>query len=277
METRDLLDALLRNELLPEQTSAALLAAAEGNPLYAEEFVRMLVNREILVQREGEWTLAQTEDFPVPDSVHGIIAARLDAVPEADKAVIQDAAVVGKLFWAGAVAFVADRGRWAIEEALRRLEQRQLIRRRHDSSIAGETEYVFEHALIRDVAYRTIVRPLRAEKHQRAAAWMSSLTGDRRDRADAIAYHYVTAFENAEASGNATPELRLEASSALQAAAERAGSMHSHAAAARLWGQALALCPPDDDFGHACCSSTERRSRSRTSPQWRYSTKLLVR
>jgi class 3 adenylate cyclase/tetratricopeptide (TPR) repeat protein len=246
-ETRTLLDALLRNERLPEQTSAALLAAAEGNPLYAEEFVRMLVNRQILVQQEGEWILEQTEGLPVPDTVHGIIASRLDAVPEEDKAVIQDAAVVGKLFWTGAVAAVAGRGPWAIDEALRRLEQRQLVRRRHESSLSTESEYVFEHALIRDVAYRTIVRPQRAEKHRRAAAWMSSLAGDRRDRADAIAYHYVTAFDNAQAAGQDAPELRLEASSALQTAAARAGAMHSHAAAAHLWGQALDLCLPDDE------------------------------
>jgi class 3 adenylate cyclase/tetratricopeptide (TPR) repeat protein len=245
-ETRDLLDALLRNELLPERTSAALLTAAEGNPLYAEEFVRMLVNRHILVQRDGEWVLSQTEDLPIPDSVHGIVAARLDGVPESDKAVIQDASVVGKLFWSGAVAAVSDRGRWTIEEALRRLEQRQLVRRKHESSIAGESEYVFEHGLIRDVAYRTIVRPLRAEKHRRAGDWMASLTGDRRDRADALAYHYVTALENAEASRHVTPVLRREASNALQAAAARAGSIHSHAAAAQLWGRALELCARDD-------------------------------
>jgi class 3 adenylate cyclase len=246
-ETRAFFDALLRHERLPEQTSAALLAAAEGNPLYAEEFVRMLVNRGILVQRDGEWILEQPERFPVPDSVHGIIAARLDAVPEEDKAVIQDAAVVGKLFWTGAVASVADRGPWAIDEALRRLEQRQLVRRRHDSSIAAESEYVFEHSLIRDVAYRTIVRPQRAEKHQRAARWMSSLPGDRLDRADAIAYHYATAFECAQAAGQVAPELRLEARDAVQAAAARARAMHSHAAAAQLWKQALDLCLHDDE------------------------------
>jgi tetratricopeptide (TPR) repeat protein len=245
-ETRDLLDALLRNERLPERTSAPLLTAAEGNPLYAEEFVRMLVNRGLLVQREDEWVLSQTEDLPVPDSVQGIIAARLDGVPEQDKAVIQDASVIGKVFWSGAVGSVSDRSRWAIEEALRRLEQRQLVRRKHASSIAGESEYIFEHNLIRDVAYRTIVRPRRAEKHRRAGDWMSSLTGDRHDRADAIAYHYVTAFENAEASGEETPELRLEASNALQAAAGRAGSIHSYTVAAQLWGKALELCAPDD-------------------------------
>ncbi len=221
-ETRDFLDALLPNALLPEKTRSALLATAEGNPLYAQEFVRMLMDRDLLVQRGGEWVLEQTEDFPVPDSVHGIVSARLDSLPETDKAVIQDAAVVGRLFWVGAVAAVSERGRWAIEEALRQLEHRQLVRRRHESAVAGDSEWVFEHALIRDVAYRTIVRRLRAEKHERAAVWMSSLSGARRDRADAIAYHYVTALEHADAVGTSTSELREAALDALQAAAERA-------------------------------------------------------
>ena len=246
-ETHELLDALLGTALLPDETRSALLSGATGNPLYAQEFVRMLEDRGELVQREGEWILEQTDEFPVPDSVLGIIAARLDAVPAEDKAVIQDASVVGKVFWPEAVAFVAERSRWAIEEALRRLEQRQLIRRRHDSSVAGDFEYAFEHVLIRDVAYRTILRPLRAEKHRRAAEWLASLPGAPRDRADTIAHHYVTALENAEASGQAVPELRLAASNALQAAAERAGSLHSHAAAAGLWRQALELCPEEDD------------------------------
>jgi class 3 adenylate cyclase/tetratricopeptide (TPR) repeat protein len=246
-ETHDLLDALLGTPLLPAPTRSALLTAAAGNPLFAQEFVRMLVDRGILGQTGDEWILKEIDDFPVPDSVLGIIAARLDALPAADKAVIQDASVVGKVIWPGIVACVAERGTWAVEEALRRLEERQLIRRRAESSLAGEPEYVFEHVLIRDVAYRTILRPLRAEKHRRAAEWLSSLAGAVRDRSDAIAHHYVTALENAEASGHAVPELRLAASNALQAAAERAGSLYSHAAAARLWGKALELCPLRDD------------------------------
>ena len=141
--------------------------------------------------------------------------------------------------------------------------------------MAGDAEYVFEHSLIREVAYRTIVRRLRAEKHERAAEWMSSLPGDRRDRADAIAHHHVTALENAEASGQATPELRRAASNALQAAAERAGSLHSHAAAARLWGQALELCAADDEvrpqlllaYGKALAVADEPARRCSTKPQ----------
>src|SRR5919198_1554455 len=245
-ETHQLFEALLGMVRLPDETRAALLTGAAGNPLYAEEFVRMLVDRELPVQRDGEWQPAEVGEFPVPDSVLGIIAARLDALPPEDKAMIQDAAVIGKALWPAAVASVADRGRWAIEGALRRLEQRQLIRRRHESSVAEEAEYAFEHALIRDVAYRTITRPMRAEKHRRAAEWLSSLAGGVADRADEIAHHYVTAFENAEASGQAVPGLRAAASKALQAAAERARTLHSYAAAARLLRQALELCPSGD-------------------------------
>ena len=171
-ETHELLDALLGPALLSPAMRSTLLGGATGNPLYAQEFVRMLEDRGMLVGRAGERALERTDDFPVPDTVLGIIAARLDALPLEDKALIQDASVIGKVFWPDAVARVAERGRWAIEEALRRLEERQLIRRKHESSVAGEPEYAFEHALIRDVAYRTILRPLRAEKHRRTAEWL---------------------------------------------------------------------------------------------------------
>jgi class 3 adenylate cyclase len=246
-ETQELLEALLASALLRAETRTALVKGSAGNPLYAQELVRMLVDRAILSRHGDEWFLEKTEDFPVPDSVFGIISARLDALPAEDKAVIQDASVVGKVFWPGAVAYVAERGRWAIEEALRRLEERQLIRRRRDSSVAGDSEYAFEHALIREAAYRTILRPERAEEHRRAAEWLSSLAGGRSHRAEAIAHHYANAVENAEASGHASAELRLDASGALEAAAERAGSLHSHAGAARLWKHALDLCDEDDE------------------------------
>ena len=134
-------------------------SAAEGNPLYAEEFVRMLVDRRILVQQRANGSWSRRRRLPVPDSVLGIIAARLDAVPRGQGGDPGRSRGREGLL-AGRGRHVAERGRWAVEEALRRLEQRQLIRRRHESSVAGDAEYVFEHALIRDVAYRTIVRPV---------------------------------------------------------------------------------------------------------------------
>ena len=166
-----------------------------------------------------------------------------------------------------------ERGRWAVEEALRRLEQRQLVRRRHESSVAGDSEYVFEHALIRDVAYRTILRRLRAEKHRRAAEWLSSLPGDRRDRADAIAHHYVTALENAEAVGHARPSF----GSRRRPRCRQRPSVPAHSipmllplgCGSRRWSCAL----PTTTVARAGCSRTGRRSRSRTSPPTQVSTK----
>jgi len=247
-ETHDLFDALLGTPRLPRDARDVLLAGAEGNPLYAEEFVRMLVDRKILVERDGEWALEQTRALPVPDSVLGIIASRLDAVPADDKVVMQGAAVVGRAFWLGAVAYVAERDRADVEAAVRRLEQRHLVRRRHESSVAGDAEYVFEHALIRDVAYRSTVRTRRAEQHRRAAEWLSSLTADARDRAGTVANHYVTALENARAARQPSAELRSAASAALRAAAERAASLHSHASAAGRWAQVLDLSTAGDPY-----------------------------
>jgi class 3 adenylate cyclase/tetratricopeptide (TPR) repeat protein len=242
----ELLDALLGKRQLPPRTRAALLAGAEGNPLYAQEFVRMLDDRELLLQHGQDPGAVGADDVPAPDSVVGIIAARLDAVPAEDRLVMQGAAIIGRAFWPGAVSSVAERDRSSVDAALARLEQRQLVRRRHDSSVAGDIEYLFEHGLIRDVAYRSIVRPQRAEKHRRAAEWLSALTGDPRDRADMVAHHYLTALENARAARQPTTGLAAAALDALIAAAERAASLHSHAAAARLWRRALDLCPSGD-------------------------------
>src|SRR4051794_1513256 len=120
-ETDALLDALLGFDRLPDATRAALVAGAEGNPLYAHELVRMLIDRGLLVERDGRWVIEQADDLPVPDSVVGIIAARLDAVAPEDRAVIQAAAVVGRAFWPGAIAAIGDREREDVDAALRRL------------------------------------------------------------------------------------------------------------------------------------------------------------
>jgi hypothetical protein len=245
-QTNDLLAALLGEQRLPAETRRALVRGAEGNPLYAQELVRMLVDRGLLVERDGAWVLLQTEDFPVPDTVVGIIGARLDAVPAEDRRIIQAAAVVGRTFWVGSVATVADADAAMVEDALARLERRHLVRRRHESSVAGDVEYHFEHALVRDVAYRSIVRPLRARQHRLTGQWLASITGEPRDRADGIAHHYLTALENAEAARLPVAELRTAASDALRTAAERASSLHAHAVAAGHWRRALELCEPSD-------------------------------
>ena len=100
-----LIAVLLDQTVLPAETQSALLDRAGGNPLYAEEFIRMLVDRGVLVRTGASWELtAGEDDIPVPENVQALIAARLDTLPAERKALLQDAAVIGKVFWAGALA-----------------------------------------------------------------------------------------------------------------------------------------------------------------------------
>src|SRR6266508_3942407 len=189
-ETARLVGALLEQAVLPAELQSALLSRAEGNPLYAEEYVRMLEDRGLLRKEEGTWRLEQAEDFPLPESVQGIVAARLDALPPDEKALVQDAAVLGKVFWIGAVAAVGDQPRGAIEERLHALSRKEFVRRERRSSVAGEEQFTFLHVLVRDVAYGQIPRGSRSAKHRAAAHWIASLSTDRsEDRAEMLAHH----------------------------------------------------------------------------------------
>jgi len=134
------------------------------------------------------------EELPLPETVQGIIAARLDSLASDEKALLQDAAVIGKVFWLG----VLD----ATEQQLQPLRQKEFVQRARRSSVEGETEYAFKHALVRDVAYGQIPRAERSRKHLRAAEWIESL-GRPEDHAEMVAHHYVNALELARASGQA--------------------------------------------------------------------------
>ena len=118
------------------------------------------------------------------------------ASPPSEKALVQDAAVIGKVFWTSALAALAEGGRWTLEEALHVLERKQFVRRERRSSVGGETQYAFLHLVIRDVAYGQIPRAERGEKHRLAAEWIQSLTPDRtEDRAEMLAHHFLAALE----------------------------------------------------------------------------------
>jgi class 3 adenylate cyclase/tetratricopeptide (TPR) repeat protein len=228
-DTGTLVEALV-GDLHPE-----LVAHAGGNPLYAEEYARMLT------QSGNGGALA------LPDTVQGIIAARLDTLPIEEKSLVQDAAVLGKVFWVGELAHVAELPQSTLDEQLRILERKEFIRRERRSSVAGETAYVFRHALLRDVAYGQIPRGRRAEKHRLAAEWIESLGGDRReDLADVVAHHYSSALELARATGQDVTGLADRARLALREAGDRAASLNAFAAAKRFYRSALDLWPEDD-------------------------------
>jgi predicted ATPase len=173
-DTARLVGGLLDQALLPVEVQRALLERAEGNPLYAQEYVRMLQDRELLVRADGGWALSG-DVVDLPESLQGIIAARLDTLSADEKALIQDAAVVGKTAWVGAVNALTERTSWEAEELVYSLERKQLVQRARRSSIEGEVEFVFGHALTKDVAYSQIRRADRAQNTKPPPAGSNSL------------------------------------------------------------------------------------------------------
>jgi class 3 adenylate cyclase len=246
-DTSRLLGDLLNQALLPAEVQAALLARAGGNPLYAEEYVRMLADRGFLRKVGGSWRLEQSEDLPLPETIQGLIAARLDALAPHDKALLQDAAVLGKVGWLGALAALAGVEPAELEGRLHTLERRELLRRERRSAVAGERQYAFRHVLVRDVAYGQLPRAARSDRHRRAALWLEELSPDRvEDRAELLAHHWQAALQYAKASGQDTAGLAEPTRLALRDAGDRALALHAFAAAGRWYRSALELWPEGD-------------------------------
>jgi class 3 adenylate cyclase/tetratricopeptide (TPR) repeat protein len=216
-----------------EDGREAVVETAAGNPLFAVEFARLLVD--------------SPEFRPSTESVHGVIAARIDALPVEDKTLLQDAAVVGKIVWPGVLAQIEGRPRRRVDAMLRDLVRQEFLAPVRDSSVEGEAEFTFRHVLVRDVAYDQIPRGRRGEIHRRVAAWLESLSPDRAsDRAEMISVHYLSAYEYALATRADTTELVEGARIALRDAGDRALALNAFAAAERHFAAAVDLWPDDD-------------------------------
>jgi class 3 adenylate cyclase/tetratricopeptide (TPR) repeat protein len=229
-----IISAVLDQALLPAETQEALLDRAGGNPLYAEQFARLFLES------------GSVDDVSVPENVQGIIAARLDGLSSDEKRVLQDAAVLGKVFWSGAVGSLSGSTGEELASLLHTLERKGFIRRERRSAVAGETELAFRHVLVREVAYGQIPRAARSDKHVAAVSWIESL-GRLDDHAELVAHHYTTALALRDAAGT-KPEQELveRARLALRRAADRAAALNAFAPAADHYRAALALWPSQD-------------------------------
>ena len=229
-DTARLIAALTGRSVISADAQAVLLERAGGNPLYAEEFVRML--------EETGGDAAR-----MPAGLQAVIAARLDTLDADRKAVLHDAAVVGKVFWAGTVAAMGSRDAPAVADALRELARRELVKPARTSSVQGEQEYAFWHALVRDVAYSQIPRGERSERHVAAARWIEGLAGERvADRAEMLAHHYLEALDLARAGGAPTAGLEAQSARFAVLAAERLAGIDA-GAAARMYERAVEVMP----------------------------------
>jgi class 3 adenylate cyclase len=220
-----LVENLLRVENLPAAARRTILGKAEGNPFFLEELLRSLLDSGLLIL-DGERVLATRtiEDVDVPDTVQGVIAARIDRLPGEDKKTLQTAAVIGRVFQEKILARLLD-GEAACEDLdchLAELERRELVRRRSD------LELIFKHAITQDVTYHGLLVKRRRELHRATAEAIEALFPDRLDElSGTLAHHYTQA---------AIPERALHY---LTVAAARAASTYSNAEAIAYYRAAL--------------------------------------
>lgn len=248
-----LLGALVPGRLMTAEAQEALLERCGGNPLHLVEFVRLATERGML---------DRLAEMPVPDSVHAIVAARLDLLDAGPKAVLQTAAVVGKVFWDGPLVFTLPVHRSDVRDALDMMAARDLVRPVRQSSMAGEEEWAFTHSVIRDVAYGQVPKSERRARHEAVARWMEAVAGERSiDIAEVLAHHYDAALEGQE---DPPAELAERAYVALMAASLRAESLDARRSAGYAERAAL-IARTDRDRGRAWLALADLRIDSETT------------
>jgi class 3 adenylate cyclase/tetratricopeptide (TPR) repeat protein len=198
---------------------ATILERAGGSPLYAEQLAAMIRDPHRSI---GDGAL---DGSAIPPSIQALLAARLDTLPAELKALLLDASVVGKTFWSGAVALLSGRDAGDVTSAFTELARREFVRAVSPSTMAGEAEFTFWHALVHDVAYTALPRRARMVKHQRIAGWLAARTGGALGgEAEILLAHLTMALDLATelSVADAIPALRAELADALLDAAHQA-------------------------------------------------------
>jgi hypothetical protein len=184
----DLLFDELVGDALPAELRRQLVQRCEGNPFFAEELLADLIDSGTLVKDTSGWHAElRLPALPVSDSIQSLLAARIDLLPPAEKHALQAASVIGQTFWAGAVAELMPDDPCD----LAMLERRDFVRHRLRSTITHEREFVFKHALTRDVAYASVPTARRASMHATFARWLERVGGGRDEDASPLAHHYA--------------------------------------------------------------------------------------
>jgi class 3 adenylate cyclase/tetratricopeptide (TPR) repeat protein len=192
-ETDQLLIEMFAGQDVPDDTRRRLVRRADGNPLYAEELARIVTDCG-----PDQATAAE-----LPAGIAALIAARLDTLQPERKALLADAAVIGRVFWAEAVAALSGQEQGVVVQALQELARKELVRPVRRSSMLGQHEYTFWHALTRDVAYSQVPRAARSARHLAAADWLElRCAACQAETPNLIAYHLTTALDLAAAVGD---------------------------------------------------------------------------
>jgi len=243
-ESGQLLEEILQRVVgVPAALRDLVVGQAEGNPFYVEELVKMLIEEGVVVKTANRWYVepARLAVARVPSTLTGVLQARLDSLPAAEQEVLQQAAVVGRTFWDGAIARIQEEaGRQSgafteqsgpdIDHILAALQDRELIFARGSSAFAGTTEYIFKHAILRQVTYERVLKRLRRGYHAIVAEWLMGQSGERADEYTGLVADHLEWAGQVE-----------QACTYLRQAGEQAAARFANAEALDYLGRALAL------------------------------------
>ena len=250
---KELLGILVEEEL-PPGLGQYVVDAGQGNPLYIQEILKMLLEETLIERVDGRWEeRVRLEDVQVPRTIQALLAARIERLPQDERSVVQHGSVVGKEFWFGAVhALTTEELRREMGRALQSLVRRELLQPQ-PSELVGEDSFRFAQTLMRDAAYNALPKERRAELHEKVAAWLTARAGDRVDEYEEIlGYHLEQAALLRRAVGlldEATAKLGADAAGILARSGRRAlgrGDLH---ASVSLLRRALLLAGEDSFAG----------------------------
>ena len=246
----EMLDTLTAGRAIHPAVRESILERAGGNPFFIEELVRLLLDKGGLPSAEGS-----DAANAVPGTVQALVSARLDALPPDAKRVAQTAAVIGEEFWRGALETLEpDLRQEGIRSALTELMERELIEPVERQEVPGERGYRFRQALVRDVAYGSVPKQVRAPLHAALGAWLENATRSTEDLDgdlnDLVAHHYERAARLAAEVGLDLPAAREKARDYLERAGDQAIGRDAAAAAADFFERALDYARDDDDRLH---------------------------
>ena len=234
--SEELVRLLLGVEQAPEETVRLLVTRSEGNPFYMEELIRMLVDDGLIVTDDDERRMlaARSESLKVPITLTGVLQARVDALPVAERTILQQASVIGRTFWDDALSHLADLNLDQLEPRLASLEERSMIFLRDGTTLEGTRERIFKHAIFRDVVYQTVLKEERQRYHVRAAEWLVRHAPSLESHAALIAGHLHEGGKPADAAVWFTR------------ASRHAAGRFANQEAVELFGRALELTPAQE-------------------------------
>ena len=247
------LEQLLGQAQVDEEVRARIATASEGNPLFVEQLLEMMVEEGLLRRADGTWVAAgDLSTLSMPPTIHALLAARLESLSTDEREVIDAASVVGQIFVEGAVEeLVSERVRENVPGLLEALVRKQLVKP-EQTELALERSYRFGHILIRDATYRGLLKRSRAVLHERFVAWADRVNPDR-DRAveyeEILGYHLEQAYTCLSELGPLDEhgrELGARAAARLFSAGRRSFARGDMPAAANLLRRAAALLPADE-------------------------------